>query len=359
MKKKKKLVIVGGGFAGLAVAKHILKIAPKEFEVVLVDKNNYHLFTPAFFRATSSILDVSKVFQVVAIKFEDIFGNKKITFLKNKVVKFLPNQNKINLKNKKVVDYDYLVLATGAEPQFPNSSFSSLEDVLRIKTKIEEILKQKAKKEKIDIVVAGAGLVGCELIASLHHYVRNLSVAHSHPRDLIHFKLFEIGSKILPSSSSWIRETALNIFEKMNVEIFTKSQIEKEDLEDVLVWATGKKQNHLIEEFKETSSTLRLKKYKNVFLIKAPTAQSAIHQGKYIARALKKKINNQKISNYKENKSFYIVDFGGNDIFIDFGFLKLKGLFAKFLRHLIFFRYFRNVLGLKKTIKWLKLYRNL
>ena len=109
--KLPRVVIVGGGFAGLALVE---KLKHKEVQVVLLDKNNFHQFQPLLYQVATSALEPDSI--VFPFR-KQINGYKNVLFRLAEVEKIQPDSNTI-LTNKGSVSYDYLVLATGTTTNF-------------------------------------------------------------------------------------------------------------------------------------------------------------------------------------------------------------------------------------------------
>ena len=131
MKELKHIVIIGGGFAGLNLAK---KIDKKKFRITIIDKNNYHSFPPLFYQIASSGLEPSSI----SFPFR-----REIRKLKNARYHF-GNVTKVDTENKTVftnfekIDYDYLVIATGTTNNFFNQP-ELIEKVHTLKSTSEAI----------------------------------------------------------------------------------------------------------------------------------------------------------------------------------------------------------------------------
>src|SRR3954470_19503399 len=108
---KKRVVILGGGFAGLSLAR---KINSSLFQVVLVDKNNYHQFQPLFYQVATAGLEPS----AIAFPLRKIFHAKKNVHIRvTEVLSINSKENKISTGLGEI-KYDYLVLAMGADTNF-------------------------------------------------------------------------------------------------------------------------------------------------------------------------------------------------------------------------------------------------
>src|SRR5687768_1497310 len=108
---KKEIIVIGGGFAGLNLVKHLADAS--DFHVTLVDMNNYNFFPPLLYQVATAFLEVSNV----CYPFRKLFHGKNISFRLACLQKIMPEENKVLLSNG-VLSYDYLVLATGTKSNY-------------------------------------------------------------------------------------------------------------------------------------------------------------------------------------------------------------------------------------------------
>jgi NADH dehydrogenase len=178
----KKIVIVGGGFAGLNFARQLFK--SKHYHITLVDKNNYNYFTPLLYQVATSFLEPSSI----SYPFRKMLRNKKVNFRMGEVVKVDPDKQIIYLENGEL-PYDHLVFAAGAKTNFygiesveKNAiSIKGVDDALRMRNALLKTLEKAAistdpvEREKIlTIVVAGGGPTGVEvagMLAEMKNYI--------------------------------------------------------------------------------------------------------------------------------------------------------------------------------------------
>jgi len=103
------IVIIGGGFAGINLAKELVN--QPEIQVTLVDKNNYNFFPPLIYQVATAFLEPSSI----SYPFRKFFaGKKNLQFRLGELLSVVPAENKIILNNGEL-SYDYLVFATGGE----------------------------------------------------------------------------------------------------------------------------------------------------------------------------------------------------------------------------------------------------
>ena len=108
---KKRIVVVGGGFAGLAVIRALRRT---RCQVVLIDKHNYHMFKPLLYQVASSQLNVGDI----AFPFRKIFNSWKDFYFRMAYIESVDPTCKILRTTAGEVEYDYLILATGCVPNF-------------------------------------------------------------------------------------------------------------------------------------------------------------------------------------------------------------------------------------------------
>src|SRR3954462_607836 len=114
------IVIIGGGFAGINLAKELVN--QPEIQVTLVDKNNYNFFPPLIYQVATAFLEPSSI----SYPFRKFFaGKKNLQFRLGELLSVVPAENKIILNNGELT-YDHLVFATGAE-----TSYFGMENVMK------------------------------------------------------------------------------------------------------------------------------------------------------------------------------------------------------------------------------------
>ena len=108
---QKRIVIIGGGFGGLKLAR---EISNKNYQVILIDKNNYHQFQPLFYQVATAGLEPSSI----SFPFRKIFQKSKNVLIRvAEIIRIHPDQNSLE-SNIGVINYDYLVIAIGADTNF-------------------------------------------------------------------------------------------------------------------------------------------------------------------------------------------------------------------------------------------------
>ena len=230
----KRVVIVGGGFGGLKLALRLLK---HNFQIVLIDRNNYHLFQPLLYQVAMSGLEPS----AISFPLRKVLQNTNIHFRMADLIAVHPDVNEISTDIGRL-SYDFLFLATGAKTNFfgneaieKNSlQMKSAPDALFIRNRIlrnfEKAL-NKATKEDIstylNVAIIGGGPTGVELagaVAEMRKYV----LPKDYPElDMSNMKimLFEASPRLLAGMSTDASTTAKKYLEELGVEVRTNTTV--------------------------------------------------------------------------------------------------------------------------------------
>ncbi|HEU5364176.1 MAG TPA: FAD-dependent oxidoreductase, partial [Hanamia sp.] len=172
----KKVVIVGGGFAGVNIVKQIWK--DKRFRVTMVDQDNYHFFPPLLYQVATAFIEPSNI----SYPFRRMFTEKKdVRFHYGLLLKVNPEKNTIETTTGSL-DYDYLVLALGTETNYfgmenvkqHSLPMKSVEDAINLRNHLllnmekAVISNDAAERERLlTIVIAGGGPSGVEIAGML------------------------------------------------------------------------------------------------------------------------------------------------------------------------------------------------
>ena len=204
---KKRVVIVGGGLGGLELA---FKLVGSDFQVVLVDKNNYHQFPPLIYQVASAGLEPSSI----SFPFRRLFQGQKDFFFRMTEVKAVDAAGKKIATSVGDIHYDYLVLAAGARTNFFGNKeieaatlpMKSVSEAMRLRNTILRNL-EKAETEEdpvrrqalMNIVVVGGGASGVEIAGAVAEMKKNI-LARDYP-DLdasqMHIYLVNAGKRLL------------------------------------------------------------------------------------------------------------------------------------------------------------------
>lgn len=204
---KKRVVVVGGGLGGLELA---FNLVDDEFQVVLVDKNNYHQFPPLIYQVASGGLEPSSI----SFPFRRLFQGRKDFFFRMAEVQSVNTAEKTIQTTVGEIEYDYLVLAAGAKTNFFGNKdieattlpMKSVSEAMRLRNTILRNLELAEtednpvrKQALMNIVIVGGGASGVEIAGAVAEMKKNI-IARDYP-DLdssqMHIYLVNAGDRLL------------------------------------------------------------------------------------------------------------------------------------------------------------------
>jgi NADH dehydrogenase len=370
---KKRVVVVGGGFAGL---KFIQKSLCAHYQLVLLDKNNYHQFQPLLYQVATAGLEPS------AISFplrKVLQKEENIHYRLAEVQRIFPEEQEI-LTSIGFLKYDFLVLATGADTNFFGQdeieqnalAMKSASDAILIRNTIlenfEKALLQNSPdemKKYLNIAIVGGGPTGVELAGALAE-MKKYIFPKDYPEidlDKMRIVLYEGSSNLLAALSAHSSKLSRTYLEKMGVEVNTNIRVTGYDgtnatLSDgtsfetkTLIWAAGIKPNILNGLPKESlgrggrvlvDRENRVKAFENIFALgdlcvmetpKYPNghpqvAQTAIQQAGLLAKNLKGLATGKPLKKFEYINKGSLATIGRNRAVADLPGFKLRGFVA-------------------------------
>lgn len=299
---KKKIVILGGGYGGIAAAKRLISLIKSSdpVEILLIEKNPYHtLMTQLHETAGGRTHSMA-----TRISYEQIF--RKVKNVEMRVI--CDTIEKVDFHNNvlKSADncypYDYLAVATGSRPEFFNIEGAeqyafklwSYKEAVVIREHMGDCFllaskERSAEKRRrlLSFVIAGGGFTGVEIAGELASFTRRLSRKYEIPYREVSISLVEAAPSILTTLPEKSVATAVKYLEKMGVSIFCNAGIEKVEQEQIylntgrcldgtLIWSAGIKGNPCVQGSGlntdnrvrvETDAYLRAVSVENVYCI--------------------------------------------------------------------------------------------
>ena len=223
-----RVVIVGGGFAGVACARELAK--HDDIHVTLVDRNDYHQFQPLLYQVATSMLaprDIAYPLRKIAAEFND-FDAKR-----GNVVSIDPAARSVTTETGETYSGDYIVLAAGSQPNFfktPGAEHAfplySLDDAERLSTRIIQAFEEADRDTRlandgaIDFVVVGGGPTGVEVAGALSEMI-NTTMAHEFPAlaPQAKVRLVDHGHALLAMFADKAHAYSARVLEKDGVEL--------------------------------------------------------------------------------------------------------------------------------------------
>ncbi len=370
---QKRIVIIGAGFGGLALAEHLSKY---DVQVVLVDKHNYHQFQPLFYQVAMAGLEPSSI----AFPIRKIFQHKPNVHIRVTKVNSVDTEIQQLSTEIGVINYDYLVLAMGADTNFYGMEniqqhalpMKSISEAIYLRNRVlqnfEEALSEKDQEEVaglMSVVVVGGGPTGVEVSGTLAE-MKKIILPKDYPElnfDLMKIYLFQSGDRVLPTMSEQASEKSKDYLEQLGVNLRLNERIADFDGKyaytnkgekirtNNLVWAAGIKSN-TIEGLEPTcyaksgrilvDEINRVQGYENIFAIgdlaemsslenpngHPQVAQPAIQQGKLLASNLYSIIRGEKTKAFKYLDMGSMATVGRNLAVVDLPFWRFQGTFA-------------------------------
>lgn len=399
MKQKKRVIIAGGGFGGLQLARRLSK---KDFDVILADSQNHHQFQPLFYQVASARLEPA----TISFPFRKIFQRStNLKFLLARAQEIIPDQNEI-VTSAGSYNYDYLVIATGCQTNYFGHD-DIMQHALPMKTTMDAIeirnrillgfeslfaAREGNIEELLNIVIVGAGPTGVELAGAFAEMKRYILPRDYPGFDFSALKIILVGgsTSTLNNMSDMAKKASMKYLNELGVDIITGVFVTGYDGSTVilnngdtikcknLIWAAGVTGN-LINGIRPESITRsqryvvdrqnRIKGYSNIFAIgdiaymETPlypnghpqVANVAINQGKLLARNLKALATGNELDSYEYRDLGSMATIGKHKAVVDLPFMNFKGYFAWLIwmfLHLMLILSVKNKLMIFFTWAW-------
>ncbi|WP_316841475.1 NAD(P)/FAD-dependent oxidoreductase [Pedobacter gandavensis] len=389
---KTRIVIVGGGFGGIELAK---KLRDKEIEVIMVDKHNYHTFQPLLYQVATGGLEADSI----AFPLRKIFkGQKNLTFRVAEVNGVQPLNNSIQTSIG-TIDYDHLVIATGSTSNFFGQDqiqenampMKSIPEALNLRSLILQNLEAAqiapdpvTANELLTFVVVGGGPTGVETAGALAELKKHV-LKSDYPEldiDKVRIYLIEGSPELLGAMSPqasrkahlFLTELGVNIMTESRVQSFDGKMLSLADGQQIgssnVIWSAGVKGvilDGLNPEDIVRGNRLKVNEinkvdgYANIYAIgdvaamiteefpngHPGVAPAAIQQGRQLAENLMRTIENKPTVPFKYKDKGAMATVGRNRAVVDLHNVRFQGVFAWFtwmFVHLMTLVGFRNKL---------------
>jgi NADH dehydrogenase len=369
----KRIVIIGGGFAGMKLT---YKLADTGYQIVLIDKNNFHQFQPLFYQVATAGLAPGDI----SFPLRKAFKNEKNVHVRmTTALEIHSEKNEISTTAGKL-SYDYLIMAIGGNTNyFGNKNIEeyaipmkSVSEALFIRNKIifnyEEALNTGDKYDRqalMSVVVVGGGPTGVELAGALAEMKRFILPKEYPNLDFsqMNVYLLEAGNKLLNGMSEKASQMSLRFLEELGVKVFLNTAVQDYDGTNILLadgsklqsktmlWAAGIKANFIsgldkniigrggrwkVDEYNKVEG------YTNIFAVgdlatmtteeypngHPQVAQVAIQQAATLAKNLKSELKNKPWKSFKYLDKGSMATIGKKLAVVDLPFIKFQGFLA-------------------------------
>lgn len=246
----KRTVIIGGGFAGINVAKNIKS---EEYQIILVDRNNYLFFPPILYQVATGFLDPSNI----SYPYRKMLRNiPNLSFKLGEVLKVVPHQNKILLTTGEL-EYDYLIFATGTETNYfgmenvrkMSIPMKTINDALEMRNHILTQLERATTftsdkdrlKKTLTVVVGGGGPTGVEISGMLAQ-MRISIIRKDYPEfekgQMHDIYLVNGAAQLLSPMSKKSQDNSYKALKKLGVKIILNAQV-TDYVDDKVILSNG------------------------------------------------------------------------------------------------------------------------
>jgi len=373
--KKIKVVIVGGGFGGVSVAKKLTRASHwrKNLSITLISRSRVSLFTPLLHEVATGGLREDGVGQSLA----SMFSKHDIELHYESITKVDIEKRELRTDMDKRLAYDFLVLATGSKPNFFGTkgageyayTLKTIEDA----TKMREAICMASQKENPSFVVVGGGPTGVELVAEMRHFLDYLCKNSK-------VTLIQKGEELIPMFPPKFRILAKKRLEKLGINVVMNTGVTEICKDGVILddglqipshltaWTAGvmtdipEMSGSRIEAQKgrlPVDSKLRLQGEKNVFVIGdiagftnagedrpvPQLAQVATRQGPIVAKNIIATLEGKELTDYKFVSAGLLLSLGEWMAVAQLKSLFLSGRFAWLLWRAIYLSKIETIPG--------------
>lgn len=371
-----RVVIVGGGFAGVRTA---LSLANKKgMEVKLISSQTYFEYHAALYRSATGRSPLE-----VAIPLRDFFGYaQNIEVLEDVVVGIDVDAKFVTGKGGSRYEYDSLVLAPGNVTEFYGIAglkdyaygVKTIHEALRLKRHLHDQLLQ-AESEK-NYVVIGAGATGVELSAELAAYLKKIRNKHKIQKSFT-VDLIEAGPRVLPAMPETFSKTVERRLKKLKIKMLFNMHVKSETIDGIqlprgplrshtVVWTAGVINNPFFSRFPGVirlgkADRVEVNEYlqaaSDIFVLGdsaatpyAGMAQTALHDAKFVADNLLRAAKQKPLLAYRPKRPIYAIPVGSRWAAVLWGNTTIIGRFGWVLRRLADLRLYLTFLPFTKAL---------
>lgn len=372
IKENDKIVIIGGGFAGIQLIKSLKRVP---VQITLIDKQNFHSFQPLLYQVASARIEPASI----SFPFRKIFqSHKNFDFLMANV-KEIDTKSKIVKTDAGEVPYDHLVIASGCSSNFFGNKelmehalpMKEMRDAIIIRNKIlQDFEKQSTasndeREEIMNLVIVGAGATGVELAGAFAE-LKNDVLPKDYPKlDFSNFKIFllEGGPYTLANMSDVSRKYSRKQLENLGVEVKTNVLLQSYNGKEAilsngekiacknLIWSAGVSGNiikgvtedkYIVRNRYKVNRRNRLENCDTVYALgdvaymetklypkgHPQVANVAINQAKNFAENIKRSLKEKAGKDYEYRDLGMMATIGKNKAVVELPFIKFQGFLA-------------------------------
>jgi len=374
----KHVVVIGGGFAGVRVARSLRK--QSSISVTLVNEEADFRYCPALYRAATGFKMGTARLPLEWM----LLDSSNASLVVNKAVSINPDKKLIKLQDGAVLDYDIAVLALGSVTTYFNIDglhdhsygIKTSEEVVELRQHLHS--KIVAKEHVVEnYVIVGAGPTGVELAGALGAYIKRIVKKHKARGHSVQIWLVEAGPRILPQMNKRAARAAHKNLEKLGVKLSVNTTVKGETIRSLktshgnikthtVIWTAGSSISPFYKENEEhftfaprgrIAVNKHLQARRNVYIAGdnastaySGTAMTAIHHGNFVAKDITAQINHTKRPTKYESTPISIVPAGRKWAVLQYRSVVLHGRAISWLRRIADYIGYSDVLGYGRAI---------
>ena len=389
---KPRVVILGGGFGGLAAARALHKAA----DVTVVDRHNYQTFLPLLYQVSTAGLAADHV----AYPIRGALRKTPVKFRMGSPISIDHKNKEVKLDSSELLKFDHLIVALGsvtADFGIPGVSeftlgMKSVAEALSIRAEIMRRFEDLCRFEdetKLSITVIGGGPTGVEMAGAIAELIRGpLKSDQAQAASHISISLIEAGPRLLPPFAPSLSARTKKDLEKLGVKVLLNAAVQEVEhrkiklkdgstiASEITIWAAGVKGNDAIAQLNlptsgtrvAVESTMQVKNYPYIWALgdiaasvdkngnQLPmVAPVAIQQGKFIAKQIARISKSQKLASFKYLDKGSMATIGRNKAVVQVKGIKISGALAWLIwlwLHLFYLLGGRNKIGTMADWTW-------
>lgn len=415
--KARKIVVLGGGVAGIRMVQDLAKKISGGYEIILIDKSRVHVFRGDLYEVATAfnkkITDrcLTELKETVATPIIKLIDPDRVRFICDEILEICHNESLVRLRDAGNLHYDYLVVALGSEtnyfgiPGLKENSFAmkTVEDAIKINCHLDQPFSSRVRD--VHIAIGGGGATGVEMACEMVGAVSRLCKKYKYPSDKVFVHLIEGTDTLiaLPGRGTGI---VLKRLKKLGVVVHlqrfiakvTKSEITLKSSDcklqtiksDILIWTGGVMVNPVVADCLGSKNCrgaikvnpfLQSEKYRNVFaagdnayvmwgtdpesgqghaigVYRAKPlpmlAQVAYQEGALIADNLFRLICGKQMIPFKCGKLMLLVPLGGKYALFKTDGKIFAGFWCWMLKRLVYFKYALSIMPFWRALGKLK-----
>ncbi len=389
---KPKVVILGGGFGGLAAARALHKAA----DVTVVDRHNYQTFLPLLYQVSTAGLAADHV----AYPIRGALRKTPVKFRMGSPISIDHKNQEVKLDSSELLKFDHLIVALGsvsADFGIPGVKeftlgMKTVSEALTIRAEIMRRFEDLCRFEddtKLSITVVGGGPTGVEMAGAIAELIRGpLKSDQANAAAHIDITLIEAGPRLLPPFAPSLSARTKKDLEKLGVKVLVNAAVQEVEhrkiklkdgttiASEITIWAAGVKGSDAMAQLNLPTAgnrvavdpTMQVKNYPNVWALGdiaaaigkdgntlPMVAPVAIQQGKFIAKQIMRLTKGQKLENFKYLDKGSMATIGRNKAIVQVKGIKISGAIAWLIwlwLHLFYLLGGRNKIGTMADWTW-------